>query len=99
MRLLYKKNFSRIIFLKKNKIKYFNKISDNLIKKNKNVIDITNIYKYFINNDLIEVVKKEKWFMEEWYVNVLNWWKVVLVPIEWNYSTTNIVNKIKNLKN
>jgi len=76
-------------------IKKFNEIVETqLIKRDNGIIDITGIYKYFLENDLVEIVSKIKWFMPEWLVSVKNWWRVVLVPtVEW-YSTTNIVEKI-----
>ncbi len=81
---------------KSKEIEKFNKIVEKELVKSWNwILDITDIYKYFIENNLIDIVKNISWFMEEWYINVKNWWKVVLVPIvEW-CSTTNIVEKLQ----
>jgi len=80
----------------KEKLENFNKIvGEKLIEPWNWILDITEIYKYFIENNLIWEIKSIPWFMEEGYINVKNWWKVVLVPIvEW-CSTTNIVEKLQ----
>ncbi len=82
---------------KKEKIKKFNSIVEKLVINENWILDITWIYEYILENDLIDFTKNIKWFMKEGLVNVKNGWKVVLVPVEWNYSTSSIVEKIKNL--
>ncbi len=78
------------------KIKEYNKIVETeLVKKANWFIDVSWIYKFFIENNLTYIVKNIKWYMPEWEVCVKYWGKVVLVPVvEW-YSTTNIVEKIR----
>jgi len=87
------------IDLNEEKVKKFNNIVEKeLIKKEAEIINITWIYKYFLEENLVEKVENIKWFMKEWLVNVKNGGEVVLVPIvEW-CSTTNIVEKILKLK-
>ena len=93
-----KNKFKWISKDKLEKINIFNKIIEKeLISKKNWIIDITWIYKYILENNLENIACKVKWFMSEWLVNVQNWWKVILVPIEWNFSTTSIVEKIKSL--
>ncbi len=78
------------------KILEFNKIVEKkLVKKENSIIDITWIYKYFLENKLENEVKNIQGFMSEWLINVKKNWKVVLVPVLWNYSTTKIVDTIR----
>jgi primase-polymerase (primpol)-like protein len=79
-------------------IKEFNEIVETkLVKKSDWIIDVTWIYKFFIENNLIDVVKDIKWYMPEGEVCVRYWGKVVLVPVVKWYSTTNIVEKILDI--
>lgn len=81
---------------KKFKIDKFNEIVEKELVKSWNwILDITWIYKYILENDLEEIAKKISWYMPEWLINVKNWWKVVLVSVIWNYSTTSIVEEIR----
>ncbi len=73
---------------------FLDKIDKLVVNKNW-ILDITWIYKYILENNLEEIARQLPWFMPEWLVNVKNWWKVVLVPLVANYSTTLIVKKIR----
>jgi len=81
---------------KKEKIKLFNEIVEKELVDKKNwSIDVSWIYKYILENNLGDDIKIIKWFMPEGLINVKNWWKVVLVPVVGNYSTSSIVEKIR----
>ncbi len=89
-------DFTKWVLVDKKKLlKNFNEIVEKkLVDKKENLIDITKIYSYFVENNLFEDLKNYPWFMQEGYVNVQNWWKVILVPVVWDYSTTKIIEKI-----
>lgn len=72
---------------------YIQESIKDLVEERDGIFDLTNAYKFIIDswNDSF---LQEKWFMPEWKINVLNWWKVIIIPtVRW-YSTTNIVEKI-----
>jgi len=81
---------------KKQIIKQFNEIVESkLVKKEGWIIDITWIYKFFVEHNLFDKLRLYPWFMQEGYINVKNGWKVILVPVVWWYSTTKILEKIR----
>ncbi len=81
--------------IKNEKLKYLLNNVENFVKEKNWILDITEIYKYILGNNLEKITCKVSWYMPEWFVNVKNGWKVVLVPVEWNYSTSSIVEKIR----
>jgi len=83
--------------IKNERLTYLLENIEQFIKEEGWILDITEIYKYILKNNLESIASRIRGYMPEWLVNVKNWWKVVLVPVVWNYSTTRIIEKIKTI--
>lgn len=75
---------------------YIPKSMENFIRMENWIYNLTEAYKKIIS-DWYEEYVSEKWFMPEALENVKNWWEVIVIPTSEWYSTTNIINKIKEI--